>query len=438
MKESELYWTCEYRFRRADGSYAWVFDRGALVFDASARATRILGVMEDISRDRELESRMTLSSRLAAVGSLASGIAHEINNPLAWVTSNLGFALEELKKLSEDPAHTERCEEIAEALDDSQTGANRIAQIVSDLRTFAHADSDKLAPVAVKRVVEGALTMANNELKHRARVVRRLDDLPLVMANESRLGHALLNLLLNAAWSAGTPGSSPEVLVSTQVGPKGQAVIEISDNGTALSADVLPHLFDPFYSARPGGEGLGLGLAVTHSIIAGFGGVIEVESTPTNGTVFRVVLPAVAEEQAPARLATPPTPIARSSKRSLVVVIDDEPSIITAIDRMLTPPHEVVGFTDGRQALAMLRERRPDLILCDVMMPEVSGAEVWARLQAEFPELLERVVLLTGGAFTREAEAFIERCPAPVLDKPFTPKLLRDTVERIVGLVVGD
>jgi PAS domain S-box-containing protein len=431
MNERELFWTCEYRFRRADSTYAWVFDRGAIVYDGEARATRMLGVMEDISRDRELESRLALSSRLAAVGSLASGIAHEINNPLAWVTSNLGFALEELKKLGREGDNAEACDEIAEALDDSQTGANRIAQIVSDLRTFAHADSDHLSPVSVRRVVEGALTMANNELRHRARVVRTLDDAPMVMANEARLGHAVLNLVLNAAWSAGSPKGSAEVRISTSKGSRGYALIEVADNGPPLSPEVLPHVFDPFYSARPGGEGLGLGLAVTHSIVVGFGGSIDVESDEL-GTVFRVLLPGVSDDQVPTqRAAEPPTV---KDRRPVLMVIDDEPSILSAIMRTLTPTYEVLGFTDGRHALASLKSREPDLILCDVMMPDLSGAQVWARIEADWPLLLPRVVLLTGGAFTVEAQAFVERCPAPVVDKPFSPTTLRDTVARMLGM----
>jgi signal transduction histidine kinase/CheY-like chemotaxis protein len=433
MAENELYWACEYRFRRGDGGYAWVFDRGTLVYDSSRRAMRMLGVMEDISRDRELESRLALASRLAAVGSLASGIAHEINNPLAWVTSNLSFALEELKKLA-GQGDDERVDEVSEALDDAQTGAARIAQIVNDLRTFAHADHERLAPVSVKRVVEGALTMANNELKHRARVIRRLDSAPMVMANEARLGQAVVNLLLNAAWSAGGHGRIPEVTVATATGVDGSAQIEITDNGQVIAADVLPHLFDPFFSVRVGGEGIGLGLAVTHSIVAGFGGAIDVESTPARGTTFRIVLPMVSDD---AKSPPPPSPTTVVVQRARVMVIDDERSILTAIERALSSVHEVLGFTDARTAINAISERHPDVILCDLMMPDMNGADVWKHMEQVWPHLLPRVVLLTGGAFTREARDFLERCPAPVIDKPFTPKVLREAVDRVVasGLV---
>ncbi len=432
MADHELYWVCEYRFRRADGDWSWVFDRGTLVYDGSNRAVRMLGVMEDISRDRELESRLALASRLAAVGSLASGIAHEINNPLAWVTSNLSFALEELRKLEGEAR--EVAAEIEEALDDAQTGATRIAQIVSDLRTFAHADHERLAPVSIKRVVEGALTIANNELKHRARVIKRLDRAPMVLANEPRLGQAVVNLLLHAAWSAGGHGRVAEVTIATGTTADGGALIEVSDNGPALAPDVLPHLFDPFFSVRAKSEGIGLGLAVTHSIVAGFGGSIDVDSTPARGTTFRIALPMVPDlpQQEPA--APAPRPAEQSA---LVLVIDDEPSILTAIERTLAGQHEVVGFTHGQLALEAIARREPDVILCDVMMPDFSGPAVWAQLASNHPHLLPRVVLLTGGAFTREAQSFLEACPATVIDKPFTPRLLREAVDRVIEATVS-
>lgn len=429
LKERELYWTQEYRFRRADATYAWVFDRAAIVYDADSRAVRMLGAMEDISRDRELESKLTLASRLAAVGSLASGIAHEINNPLAWVTSNLAFALDELKQLSREVKDTERTEELAEALDDAQTGAARIAQIVNDLRTFAHADHEKVSPVSVRRVVEGALTMANNELKHRSRIVKRLDHVPMVLANEARLGQAIVNLLLNAAWSAGMPGRAAEVVISTATSSHGQAVIEVTDNGPPFAPEVLPRIFDPFYAARPGPEGIGLGLAVTHSIVSGVGGTIAVESDSTRGTTFRITLPQVPEDQVVAPAASPQ----RSATRPLIFVIDDERPILTAIERMLGSSYEVQGFELGHDALETLAQRQPDVILCDVMMPEMSGADFYSRLKTTWPQLVDRVVLLTGGAFTREAQVFIEGCPAPVVEKPFTLRSLKDAIGRIVS-----
>jgi signal transduction histidine kinase len=428
MTERQLYWTCEYRFQRADGAWAWVFDRGSLVYDGSARAVRMLGVMEDISRDRELESRLTLASRLAAVGSLASGISHEINNPLAWVTSNLGFCIEEVKRLARERGDSERIEELTEALDDAQTGAARIAQIVSDLRTFAHADHEKLSPVSVRRVLEGALTMVNNELKHRARLVRQLDPIPMVLANEARLGQAVVNLLLNAAWSAGVPGVPPEMSVATRTAPDGQAVLEVTDNGPPLSEEVLPHVFDPFYSARSGGEGIGLGLAVSNSIVRGLGGTLTVVSGQGRGTTFRISLPPVPEEG----LETPPPSPPASSARVRVVVVDDEPSILTAIERMLGSGFDVRSFATGAEALEALVGDPPEAILCDVMMPEMSGAELWARLEARAPELLERMVLLTGGAFTPEAQAFVEGRRARVVEKPFSTKALRDAVRAVV------
>lgn len=426
VKQGEPFWTCEYRFRRADERYAWVFDRGALVYDATRRAIRMVGVMEDISRDRELQSQLNLASRLAAVGSLASGVAHELNNPLTWVTSNLGFAVEELQKLHhENKEARERTEEALDALDDAKAGAERIAQIVSDLRTFARSDAEGLHPVAVNRAVDSALTMAHNELRHRGRLVRDLKPVPTVLANEARLVQAVLNLLLNAAWSlAASPAGVNEVRVATRTDGEGQALIEVSDTGPGIPTDVLPRIFDPFFSTKPTGEGLGLGLSVTHSIITGVGGSIEVESELGRGTTFRVTLPAVPRLEAP-----PPKPAPKEpTRRGKIVVIDDESAILVAFQRMLGPSHEVRTFERGLDALPSLKADPPDLIFCDVMMPELTVAELFARICEQCPGLDKRVVFMTGGAFTDAARDFLAKANATVLEKPFSPNYLREVV----------
>lgn len=426
FKQCERFWTCEYRVRRADERYAWVFDRGALVYDAAHQPIRMVGVMEDISRDRELQSQLNLASRLAAVGSLASGVAHELNNPLTWVTSNLGFAMEELQKLHhENKEARERAEEALDALDDAKAGAERIAQIVSDLRTFARSDSDGLHPVAVNRAVDSALTMAHNELRHRGRLVRELNAVPAVLANEARLVQAVLNLLLNAAWSlASNPGGLNEVRVVTRSDATGQALIEVSDTGAGIPSDVLPRIFDPFFSTKPTGEGLGLGLSVTHSIITGVGGTIEVESELGRGTTFRVTLPAVPRLEAPA----PKPPPKETSRRGKIVVIDDETAILIAFQRMLSPNHEVRIFERGLDALASLKADPPDLIFCDVMMPELTVSELFRRICEQAPGLDKRIVFMTGGAFTDAARDFLARTNATVLEKPFSPAYLREVV----------
>jgi PAS domain S-box-containing protein len=426
LAEGERFWTSEYRIRCADGRYTWVFDRGAIVYDGSGRAVRMVGVLEDISRDRQLESQLDLASRLAAVGSLASGVAHELNNPLTWVTSNLGFAIEELQKLHrENEDARERLEEALDALDDAKAGAERIAQIVSDLRTFAHGEADGLHPVAAHRAVESALAMADNELRHWGRLVRDVKPLPTVLANEARLCQAVLNLLLNAAWSlAARPGANHEVRVATSTDDAGYAVIEVSDTGPGISPDVLPRIFDPFFSTRPTGDGLGLGLSVAHSIITGIGGTIEVDSELGRGSTFRIKLPPL--RRAP---ETPtPAPARTPTRRGQIVVIDDEAALLVAFQHLLGEAHEVRVFERGLDALPSLKESPPDLIFCDVMMPELTVAELYQRICDVSPGLASRVVFMTGGAFTEAARDFLARTKATVLEKPFSPQDLREVV----------
>ncbi|GMU58830.1 MAG: hypothetical protein AMXMBFR34_05930 [Myxococcaceae bacterium] len=427
LSSGERFWTAEYRFRCADGRYAWVFDRGAIVYDGSRRPVRMVGVMEDISRDRELQSQLNLASRLAAVGSLASGVAHELNNPLTWVTSNLGFAIEELQRLhQENKEARERADEALDALDDARAGAERIAQIVSDLRTFARSDSEELHAVSANRAVDSALAMAHNELRHRGRVVRDLKPLPAVLANEARLCQAVLNLLLNAAWSlAASPGAINEVRVTTFTDERGEAIIEVGDTGAGIPPDVLPRIFDPFFSTKPTGEGLGLGLSVAHSIITGIGGTIEVQSAPGQGTTFRIKLPVLKRAlDAPA-----PAPAPKStSRRGNLVVIDDEAAILVAFQRLLGEAHDLRVFERGLDALPSLKENPADLIFCDVMMPELTVAELYQRICDAAPGLGGRVIFMTGGAFTDAARDFLAKTHATVLEKPFSPQYLREVL----------
>ncbi len=435
----------ETRYRRKDG----------LTFpvEISIRVAELDGkryfqaIVRDITERRRLELQLQLADRMASVATLSAGVAHEINNPLAYVVGNLDYALAHLGKLPEDLA------EVKKALEDARGGAVRVGQIVRDLRTFSRASEADRTEVDVRRALQSAVTLAQTEIRQRAQLSLELGPVPPVLGSAHRLGQLFLNLLVNAAQAI--PPGNPErnlVQATTALAPDGRVRIEITDTGAGIAPEVLPRIFDPFFTTRAIGKGTGLGLAIVHGIVTELGGEITVRSEPNGGSIFTVLLPpahrAAAPDAQPAAAPTPaspaltPVPPTRSARDGEpqpaeagagadVLVVDDEPMVGRAITRMLVPHHRVTAVLGAAEALAALSSGHFDAILCDLMMPEMTGMELYDKLQAEAPALAARMVFLTGGAFTREASEFLDRVPNARLEKPFSPAQLRMAVARL-------
>ncbi len=258
-------------------------------------------LIRDITQQKELEQRLIQADRLAALGTLAAGVAHEVNNPLSYVSSNLNFVAENLGALrralsgAEGPLDVGLMErllaECTEALADAREGTSRIRHVVGDLKTFARGKDKEEGLADVKRAIDSALGLVMVELRHRARLNRQLEDVPPVRGNESRLGQVFLNLLINAvqAIEDGAPEKNEVDIHMRQEGS--WVVVEIQDSGHGIPRELLKLIFDPFFSTKPVGEGTGLGLSICHGIVTSMGGEITVESTVGRGTCFRVKLP---------------------------------------------------------------------------------------------------------------------------------------------------
>ncbi|MBM4777359.1 MAG: PAS domain-containing protein [Archangiaceae bacterium] len=422
IAERRKTWSETYRFRRQNGTWATVIDRGHLLFDEAGTPARLIGEMSDISGQQMLQARLALSERLASVGTLAAGVAHEINNPLAWISSNLHFAIDELKVLRQSTPMPV-LDEVAEALNDARTGSERVSTIVRDLKLFSRAQDDQATLIDVRRVLESAITMARNEIRHRAHLERRFAEVPMVKGNEGKLSQVFLNLLINAAHALPEGDvSNQAIIVSTEVDERGLVRVMVSDTGKGIEPDVLPHIFDPFFTTKPVGQGTGLGLSICHTLVSGLGGTIHVDSAPGRGSTFTVSLPV-----APPEARKSPLPMFERLvvERGIVALIDDEPSVLLALQRVLGPHHEVKSFTQPLHALEALPALHPDVIFCDVMMPEMSGAEIYNRLRATHPTLAERLIFMTGGAFSSTAREFLDEVQRPILDKPFTAEAVR-------------
>ncbi len=392
-------------------------------------------IFSDITERLALQAKIQVADRMLSVGTLAAGVAHEINNPLSYTASNITFVASELREMlaAGDPTlagSTPRVREVLVALEDAREGAQRVGRIVRDLKTFSRADSAEPAEADVESVLDLSLRLAGNQIRARALVVREFGGVPKVKAAESRLGQVFVNLLVNAAQAIREGNvEGNEIHIATKRLPGGSVAVEVRDTGSGMTPEVLAHVFDPFFTTKAVGEGTGLGLSICHGIITDLGGEIVFESTPGVGTVVRVVLPVAGlqAELPPAPMAETPAPGAR------ILIIDDELSVAKALKRLIGKVEDVVILTDAREALQRIEAgERYDLIVSDLMMPAMTGMDLHRALLASQPDQAARMVFVTGDAFTPEARAFLAQFPGRHLEKPFDLAEIRRVVREVL------
>jgi signal transduction histidine kinase/HAMP domain-containing protein len=261
-------------------------------------------LQDSLQQLQAAQEQLLFADRLASVGRLAAGVGHEINNPLAFILSNLRYVHQELGALSGAPSEEAR-QEMISALSEASEGAERVRLIVQDLKSLSRPDDVVLGPVDVAAVVRGAAKMARHEVRERARLVEACDGVPPVHANAARLGQVFLNLIINAAHAI-PPGrvQENEIRVEARLSAPDRVTVEVRDTGAGISPENLRRIFDPFFTTKPVGLGTGLGLSVCHRIITALGGEIRVESEPGRGTCFFITL-AVAERSGDSGLSSP-------------------------------------------------------------------------------------------------------------------------------------
>jgi len=422
-------WTETFRVRAADGSYVHILTRAFLDRSPDGAPRRVVGACTDVTHQRRLESQLILQDRLASVGTLAAGVAHEINNPLAYVTVNLGYLQDELAKLSAalvpgvpvTKEQTMALTDFTEAVREARTGTARVKQVVRDLQSFSQPDVEGRRALDVRLILEGAMSMATTTLRHRAQLLRDLAPAPLVMADAGQLSQVFLNLIMNAAQAIPEGSVAGHVItVRTLTRADGCCVVEVQDDGVGIPEAQQSRIFEPFFTTKPLGEGMGLGLSVCHGLVKGMGGDITFESSAGVGTTFRVVLPPAPERGSAA------APQETKAARVRMLVVDDEPWIITGLRRALGRGLELVAVHSGREALERLAmDDAFDVILCDLMMPDQTGMDVHAHLVRTRPDLAERLIFMTGGTYTQRAREFLATVTHPRLEKPFEAEELQ-------------
>lgn len=418
-----------FRGQKYDGTVV-ALEVSTVPFDYEGKQSA-LTMARDVTARKALEAQLMQADRLAALGTMAAGVAHEINNPLAYVMLNLDWIARKMPAAMRDPSGMEA---LAELLREARGGVERVAMIVRELRSFSRADGETRRHVNLMEVVQSAIRIAAHEIRHRARVSTSFEPVRPVWANDARLEQVVLNLLLNAAQAMSeTHSERNEIRVSVRSDGEGRAVLEVADNGEGIPAEVLPRIFDPFFTTKPHGVGTGLGLSICHGIVAALGGQVTCHSEPGSGTTFRVALPTIDPEETPIPVRKSDAPAA-GGRRARVLVVDDEVPIANTLRELLSLEHDVVAVTSGREALdAVHRSADFDVVLCDLMMPGMSGIDLYQRLREARPGLEQRIVFMTGGAFTTRAAEFLASVDNRRIEKPFSLKV----IERITLEMAG-
>jgi signal transduction histidine kinase/ActR/RegA family two-component response regulator len=410
--------------------YPLLSDRGQVV--------AIEGLLMDVSTENAARTRLVQADRLSTLGTLAAGVAHEINNPAAFILLGIDMMARMI-----DGAGVQMEESVSASVHDMlgelRDSTRRIVDIVRDLRMFARSPGgERRGVVDVNRTVESALSLTRGQIIERARVVRNLDDVPPVVIEEGRLGQVLVNLLVNAAQAIprNAPGES-QVTVTTRSDDGRTVEIEVEDTGVGIASETLSRIWDPFFTTKGPEQGTGLGLSISREIVERAGGRIYVQSPvpgsdPPRGARFVIVLPAAGRSDTHPPMSSSPPRSVRSGVR--VLLVEDEPALARALAEEIGRTHEVEVVGSAGDALRRLAvDERFDVILCDLRMPGMSGEALYEKVLAEKPGLARRFVFMTGVGFGAQVESFLSASGRPVLEKPFSAEDALAVIQKVAA-----
>jgi PAS domain S-box-containing protein len=396
---------------------------------------RVVIAHEDISEIKRAEDvlrrqqeALHQSEKLAAMSGLLASVAHELNNPLAAILVQSDLLREQAME-----------NDLAEVVTEMHQAAVRCERIVRNFLTLARPNTPERTRVQLNDVIQEALQLLRYTLQlDEIDVVQQLaDDLPVLWGDPYQLHQVVVNLLTNAHYALQQTPPPQRITLTTQYDVAQQAIrLEVRDTGPGIPLALQARIFEPFFTTKPTGVGTGLGLSLCQSIIAGHEGTLHIESPPGQGTRFVVTLPvAVGPCQEPP--VPEPLPSAHMTGKT-ILVIDDEVGTAKALVRLFhRDGHNVDTAADGHLALAQLRERPYDLILCDLRMPKLDGPGLYRSLAQDQPQLLPRFIFVTGDTLSPTAKAFLEDSQAPYLVKPFHAEEVRQVVQQALHRLEG-
>jgi signal transduction histidine kinase/ActR/RegA family two-component response regulator len=406
------------RLRRADQASVWVEVTARA--EPVAQGLRIEALVRDVSERKKLDDetrdiyhQLLQAEKMAALGQTVSGVAHELNNPLATI---LTWAERLTQKNSLEPT-------VRRGLEIILSESERAARIVRNLLTFARKRQTTRAMVDINQVVRETLALRSYE--QRVTNITVIDalaaGLPNVFADAHQVQQVLLNLIINAEQAMLSANGRGVIVVRTWHDAERECVIlEINDDGPGIAEDVQAKIFDPFFTTKEVGKGTGLGLTVAYAIVNEHGGRIRLESRQGAGASFFVELPVSGARLPPTPVPRPRQTTASAPQHASILVVDDEAALAAAVCAALQDAgYTVEQASDGEQALLRVQSRPFDLVICDLKMPRVDGRTFYGMLASAKPSMAQRVIFVTGDVAGTDAEKFLEESGCRWLAKPF-------------------
>ncbi len=422
-----------------------VFKEGQMMADALQKAVKRLN--ENIKARQIAEDQARRSDKLATIGTMVAGIAHEINNPLSYISGNLDFIEESLEEILAKN-HNFQNQEFIDSIEDAKAGVARVTDIVKSLLSLSRKEQSEIVPTSVHKVVESCVRLSLGEIKKKAKVVLSIaKSTPWVYANESQLGQVILNLLVNAAQAMPSNRDPSKNIIEIKATETELAAfpnekmlcLMVSDNGNGIPQEIIHQIFDPFFTTKPVGKGTGLGLSICMNIIQGFKGELLVESTLHEGTTFKVILH-IADDQSsikerrPTPLPKIMTPMffeAPKAKQFKILIVDDTIEIANSLKRQLSQDYDCTVLSSAIEALDLLKVEDFDCVISDWMMPEMNGDLFFKQLISIKPKMARQLILITGGMITEELQAFLSEYQIIALQKPLKIEYVLKEIKNI-------
>src|SRR5256884_293037 len=396
----------ETSFYRKDGDVRTI----QVTYSTPRLDEEVLCVIRDVTDQKMLQEQLIQSEKMSAIGQLVSGVAHELNNPLAGVSAFAQLLLSE-KRFPPDQRTA------AEMI---YAEARRASRFVQTLLPSARQHKPERTPTSVNQVLDDTLELRGYELRVRGiEVVRDYDEqTPETMADAHQLQQVFLNLVTNAEQAMEKSPREPQRLIVRTRRTGAVIRMEVEDTGPGIPPNLLERIFNPFFTTKPTGSGTGLGLSISLGIVREHDGRIWAENAPQGGARFIVEVPIVTHRASGEAQAIPP--VSPQGDRLQILVVDDEASVRVSLQRYLAGRgHEVETTSSGREALGRLREGRFDAVIVDMRMPDVSGEELYRELQTTDPQHADRIIFTTGQLVDEQVRTFLASTGRPCVPKPF-------------------